>query len=574
MPNAGDISSILEAADTYKKSVNQNNVNLQSTYGNAIAQTEGLASIYETIGTNNVIIDQAKTASSQKIQQARLDTASKLGTDMSLQGNVLSSLISDQQEALHERNTQLQEINRKRAVGFFDDPLQWAVNQFTINDDIAKHNAANEVYQARRQQILDLNQETQQTVVTQNMLDTSATQASAKASADNAFLSAKVLADKERKDGIVYGAEQIKAAMTADNYLYQTVRDTFAAKQQAISTNLALERMAMEREQLDSRKQKEELGSSLDAWLIERYNKGVEGRLGSKAVAVSLDSDVGKRIVQLYKIGGELGDQVKSDVLRGKRALEMDPTGAFRSLAASPSDMLDMRTNSVPLVLTPAQEPIDKILAQTQDELSSAINELDPKKRLDKKDVNAVRAFVDNTANAKLAAQAKKINWKDSDNLLNINVASTELLSQPQIASLPITQKFILPRIQAGASMANPDAVFAALANAVIKGDLSYNEARDYPKVIAQAQAVNLATRQLSSFGFRLTPEMMGYNVELTTKPTGLFGKHEIVDISKDSSFDAAFNKYVSDKLAEQFRPKGRGQSPVGPFIDKSDILR
>ena len=292
-------------------------------------------------------------------------------------------------------------------------------------------------------------------------------------------------------------------------------------------------------------KDKEKMDAAqLDSYAFQTIELGRRNRLGSSYVPTDANSADAKLTLQLLKSGGDAGKLVNEDYLAGQRARLIDPSGNTRSLSASPANFADMVARKIPMDLPPAMESVKGVIGQAVSLAARAAN--DPQGNLDKKNKAAVDSFVNETAQKILDDQFKLVKPGDKTNVYQVPTPD-RLLQNPELKAtllpLPITQKVIIPALQANIDLSDPNTVWGLAMDAVQKGNLSYKEALSLSMFYSRAAAVNLAAKQIGSVG--LTPQR-GYNVPVTTDPTAMFSTQEPVDLTKADDVGRAMNKYLS----------------------------
>lgn len=533
-PTGLDLSSILQSANQYNQAVASATVGLQknATTGESVSNQN--ADLYNVIGTNATIIDQAKQNAELATQQARVKGANALGTNLKEQSEVLTSLADTIGKEYIARSQAKAAIDEKRSVSLFTDPLQWIMNQFTINDDIEAYNSHNENLASAKQQMADLNALTQSTNKTQNELSEPITAASIKASSDNLLATAQIKANEEKLKGLVYNSEGIKAALNADKEMMATAFSVFGAQKQEQNINIALAHLELQRQEFDWRKIEKEKGEAADAYLIDKINKGAAMRLGDSYVPIPPGSVKAAQIVSLIKSNSPAGKQFLEDFQIGDQS---DLAGT-KIIAPSPARAIDV-LNSMPVKLSPAQAPVKGVLDQTLQAVQAQIQagKLDPKNK------EGIQSFMNKTAQELLDSQAKLVKPGDSDNVYQIPALRTVIASSPTLQNLPLVQKVIGPAVATGADLNDPNQVFALTAKALTDKKITYPEALELTTLYQTAQNVNLEARQLPSLGLR---PKFSYNVKVQTNPIARFGDTEVVDVTKPDLVGRALNKYMA----------------------------
>jgi len=543
-PQGVDVASLLSNTSEYIQQVGQTTANLQAVDAKGAAIANASADLYKTIGDSAIIIDSAKQNAELNVQAAKAKAANALGTDITQQTELITSL---SQEALTQRATKSElykTIQEKQSVGLFDDPLGWLLNKFTINDDIAKFNAASMGEKIALDDMNVLNQATQSAMVTQGALFAPITQASVKASADKLASEAAIKANEERLKGLVYNAESIKAAMNGDKEILNARYSAFGAEKQQQQVEISLAHLELSRQEFNWKKLEKEKGEDADKYLIDKLNAGGRARMGESYVPIPYGSAKANGILQLLKSNSPAGKQFQEDYMIGDQSLAIDPSGNTRVLATSPARAVEI-LQTMPVKLSPAQEPVKKLLDQALQDVAATL-QTNPKLEGGKNKA-AVAEAINARAKELLAAQAKNVKFDDPSNVFAIPNVKTLVANSPVVANLPVVQKVLAPALAAGASLEDPNQVFALTAQALRDKKISYPEALEINTIYHVGQSANIAARQLPSLGFA---PIYSYNVKVDTNPNATFGASEVIDMTRGDQLGRAFNKYLSNTVS------------------------
>jgi hypothetical protein len=538
-----DLNSILQAAAQFTQ---QNNAGTAAIQQNAAQQQElagQSANLLVDIGNADQIIALAKDTAALKTQQASQKAANTFGTNMLAQGEQISRLAQIANQEFEAKDQLSQKIIQKQSVGIMDNPMEWLLNQFTIDNDIAEHNAHNQRGQAATQRIQELNQNTQATVQTQKMLDESVTQAAIEANQRKIADAAAVNANQAKLEGLKYNTEGIKAALAGAQANLQTTMTVFGAKKQEEQIGIALQHLSLSQQQFDLQKQKFEWEKEEkakqgqgDYWMIQNVNQGLMNLYGENAQLLEPGTTKATQILALMKNNLPGSEGFRAAFYSG---LNTNNTGV-KMIAATPGEAIElMHTLPGKMAFSPAQQPVKELFGQVvaaTQQAGAANPDMLKKPELRKQ-------FMSQFAQQLADEQAKQVKIGDRDNIYQIPSLSTLIQTSPVIAKLPLTQKVIAPAIKAGVDLSDPDKVFAVTATALRKGEISYREAVDLAAIYNVAQHTNIEARQLTSVG--IVPRF-SYNVRITTNPVATFGDTEIVDMTKFDAVGRSLNRYLS----------------------------
>lgn len=555
MPN---INPILEAAGNLQQQAQVSTNQIVDVFGalNALSREEAERQL--DIGNNLQIIEGVKQVAEKNTQEIKLRKANELGIDPSAKADVLTALAKTISESYAQKDAALQKIQQKRSVSFTTDPLGWLVNQFTINDDIKQHNAADARGDAAVAEYSRINTLTQASNLTHTQLQQNITEASIAATKQNIANTAAIQAKQALQRGLTYNAQGIQAVLSAKSQELSAVQAVFGAETSQAQLELALQNAARTREEFEWRKQEKSLQEQEDNVIIEKINRGAQIRMGEGAKLLRAGTPEAKTAISLLKSGSPVAKSIQDDYLRGEQGI----------LAPSPSLALDtIKTQSVNL--SPAQYPVRQVLEQ-------ALATVQNMPGFDPKNKAAVTAAIDSVTKQIIDGQLKKINPNDPSNIFNIPSLSQVIKNVPELQALPVVQKVLAPRAKAGDNLSQPADVFIAVAKAVQSGELSYAEALDMPLIYQRAVGINLAAKNLDNFGIVPSKELSkyGYRVELASS-TKLFAAKEIVDLTKIDMFARMLNKAMAQAAvdAQIERNKGAGLfGEVGRNFDSSSL--
>lgn len=543
-----NLNPILQAAQKY-------NVQAQSGAKEEIAidsrakeTTEANATLEETQGSNLALVNEVSNNAILNTQNNKLKVATQLGMNLDASSEMYTTLSRDINTAYTQKKAALDEIQKKRNVGFFDNPLEFIVNQFTINDDINKHNAANDQLNAAEEQLATLNTLTQSSAVTQGVLTQSVTQASVQASADAIRDAANIKANNERLRGYAYSTDAIKAALNASKETLQTTLSVFGAQKQEESVQIALAHLQLSREEFDWKKEEKDKGKDADKYLIDTINAGRKLRLGEQADILVPGSVRANTVLSLIKSNSPAGKEFQTDYLNGEQSIS---TGS-KLLATSPAAAIEL-LNTLPVNLSPAAQTTKALL----NTVLSAVQQDIAQGKLDGKNKDAIHAALNAKTVALINQQASRVVPGDDTNVFNIPPIRSIISESPTVAALPVVQKILNPAIQTGVNLNDPNQVFGLLTKGIQDKTITYPEALEITNLYQVGMRVNQATRQFTTLG--IVPKN-SYNVDITTGPSLGFFNKDIVDMTKPDLVGRAINKYLANQATGNQETSGTKQ--------------
>lgn len=548
-----DISNILESSNNFADNAQKAGQQLFDLNLDSAAIESNSAKLYQSIGANSNIIDSAKQNADLATQNARIAGANALGTNLKAQGEVLTGLSTDILSLMGQKRALAATIAQKQSVGFFDDPLQHIINQFTINDDIDKHNAVNEQLVSEQDQVETLNKLTQSTNVTQNQLNEPITAAAIAASASNTAATATINANKASQDALKYNAQGITAALGASKEALGAQFNAVTAQNQQQNIQIALDHLALARQEFDWKKEEKKIAdearaknASADDYMLDKVNDGLV-RMGMAPIPKT--SPKAGNILGLIKTGSPAAG-LYAEAFQVSNDSEL--AGGATILAPSPSRAAELFKALPNIKLSPAQLPVKDII----DSAASQVMETVKSGQINGKDKAVTDAAMKEAATSILSGYAKKIVPGDQSNPFQIPGIGALINAAPGLQTLPVISKVIAPIIASGADVSDPNKVYGAALAAVQEGTISVPEAIEgIAQLYRTGVKVNLEARQFQSLGMNLNPKkpgdasMMTFNAPIQINTAGALGfgvGKTIVDLTDEVSISRAFNKSLA----------------------------
>jgi hypothetical protein len=517
-------------------------------------------------------VQEAKNAADYATQLARVKAANAFGTNLKDSSEVVTGLAAAAQDAFTRKEEALKRIQEKESVNFLDHPIDYLVNQFTINRDISAHNIANQQMQDAQDRIQAINANTQSTVQTQNAISEPLTAASMEASARSAAVAATVNANQAKIQGLQYNVQGIQAALNAK-------KDVLGLMFQANQAQNAAESLSLQRQGLDLNKQEFEFRKKefqdkqddkheqqrLGQDLVDTINLGRKALLGPNAEP--LDDISGRMALAALKGKGTLSVELQKYYDAGERT-RLTGTVTIGGTPAAAAETLQ----TVPVQLNPTQGAIKSLLGQAARDTSMAIKNADiPGANkdpvfvgIDKKDKNSINAAFNAHAQQLLNAAAKVIKPGDADNPYQIASVNQLAATSPTVRELTVYQKVLKPLVDTGVQLNDPKQVMQVVGDAVAKGTITHRQALEMTTIYHVGVAANLAMRNFQGFGLKPS---YSYNAKVTTDPTA-WHTDEVVNMTDPGSVSRALVKLQAGMLRRNSSivgAKSRGED-VFPF--------
>jgi hypothetical protein len=496
----------------------KSNTALQSGMATVQADTAAQADLYttigqtyESIGKNNALIESVKLTGALQTQDSADLIAYSLGTDVTQSTNKLLGLNDRLQAGLATRDAALAVVNEKNRVGLFEDPLTWVLNQLTVNDDIAKYNAANAEVHGTTESIRVLTAATDAQVATTKALQHSVNAASIEAASANMANIANVHAMQAKTEGYKSNSAGVESAMRMTKDQLANAYTVYNAQQSAAAEGRANEQLAMQREQQKYQREVWEASTNeknmkklaLDEQLrvinIGRVNRGAPVLEGSGAA----------RFLTLRGTDGSIAAEFQDDYKRGSMTLVQNR----KVVSVDPASLLET-LNTSGIALTPAQAPIktamDAVKKQLAYDIQLANTATGPLKGA--KLTNELVANHANTLTREIfSAYSNKIVAADPDNPYNIPAIS-DIIKYPSMQNLPLVTKVLAPLLttpEGAKSLEDQKKLAAIVVSALESQKISYAEAVELPALYQVGNAVNNEAKQFKSLGL---PENNSYN--------------------------------------------------------------
>jgi len=493
------------------------------------ALSDNDASLQLDVGANNAIINQVKGQAALQQQAAALKAGAIFGTNIMDQGEQISGLAQVQANAYQQKMSALQDIQAKDSVGFMDNPLQYIVNQFSVNDDIRKHNAALDIQQAAGARIDELNQQTNATVTTQKNFEINVTQAAIDAGAKNTLDTAQIAANKAEMDGLGYNIDGLTTAVNASKEQTALNFQVLGAQNAQQQVSLAMQNFALHKQEFQWQQDKHDADVETDEMIADRIQSGLKVMYGDKAPDLTSSPKLTKQYLTL----------LKSNTPAGKEATDAYMAGQTGVIGGNPAQVIDSINSGISLNFTPAQEPVKKILDLATQTVQQGVAQGTVTKA-------NYQAALNQAVASRIADYSKDIEPGSATNPFNIGAVGT-LIQMPGVNTTPLAATVLAPAVAAGAKFDDPKQVYATALDAVNKGTISLADAADgIVSLYQKGVATNLQARQLTKFGI-VAPNMgMSYNTQIQTNPNALFGGNEIVNLTDKNAVMRAMNKTLA----------------------------
>lgn len=510
------------------------------------------ASVLNQVATDSSTVEAAQQAAALKTQAARVKAANIFGANLDAVNEEISTQAANATAAQQAKDDALKTIQQKSSVSILDDPLSWIVNRFTINDDIAKYNAADNQLSSANERIQSLNLNTQAAIKTQNEISEPITAASAAAAARNAAAKATIDANNQSIAGLGYNINGITATLNASKESLALQFQAQAARDTQTNIGIALQHLDLSKQSFEFQKQEWaqkqddiQAQQAIGKQVISSINAGRQARMGDKYTP--LDDSSGKVIMSAIKGNSPLSQEYQIDYANGQStqttgvaSLGNTPAAAYKTLSTVASN------------LPQVQDPVKAVLGQAVKEVNAAI--ANPAQAVASKDADLQglnpkdQATIDAAINAKFKTLMDKYSSNingDPNNPLTMPSINVLAANSPVIQSLPVYTKVLKPLLDRGVALDTPDKVFTAVSNAVINKQITMPEALEATTINQIGAKIKLQALNLPGFGYAPYP---GYNTPLTTNKSA-FDSSQVYDITKPDQYARALSISLASKM-------------------------
>lgn len=524
-----DLNPILQAAQAAQSTISSSSAGIISARNAQADLANSQADAQTAIGLNNAIVLNAQNSAALATQNAKLKAGAIFGADLSQQGEQLTEATQVWNTAYQQQLSAAQAIQEKDSVSFLSDPLQYVINQFTVNDDIRAHNAAMQVKDTAKAHIDEINAMSDATARNQINFSQSITQASIDAAAQTALKTAQIAADKAKSEGLSYNIEGLQTAINASKEDLAIKYNVLNAQTQQQNLQLALDNYSLHKQEFEWKKADRATQEAADEMIVSRMQKGLVSMYGATAPDLQNNPKAAKQYLGL----------LKSNTPAGKEAVEAFMLGGSGTFG-SPAGVVDLLKSGVNIKFNPSQEAIRSTMETATTELAGKIAS---GKVAKPSNAQESQAALNAEIRAKLDIMAKNIDPGSSSNVFNIG-STAALISLPGVRDTALVKTVLGPAVTAGAKLSDPTQLVSATVAAVNQGKIKLNDAIEGITTLYQKGVeTNLQERDFTKFG--ISPPRT-YNTSIQTNKTALFGGTEIVNLTDTNSVRRAVLKMMS----------------------------
>jgi hypothetical protein len=508
------------------ETVKSNDAKIQDSFNNTVATQRQLA-------TDAATVMRAQGLAKLQVEDALARTALQFGADLEDTTGLQRQLAERYLSARAEQRTALDQIQQKKSINFMENPLGYIMAQFTVDDDIAKQNAADSRATQAAQQIEETNKLIDARAVAAARLQRTVNASTIEAAARTAASTATLAAEEAARQSLVANSKSVQEIVNLRVADMQTAAAGYDAVIKQKSLEISLQNLKLSQEAAARDAQRLQLS--------EAESRRAEERARREGVVFDQTQAAGKYIQDMIILGyktmypnqpqkwevpnspkmlslisgkvpldGELKDAFEIGVLNSK----VDPTGGRRLLASTPIDGLRV------LRLRPELSSDAKVTVQLMtDATEAAMASTQYKQAVAAKNPEEANKIINEaikrTFQEKAAIVSDSTNPYYLPNIETIISTSPDLKRAVDANEFPVYSQVLRPLSAAGVSLNSPDLVFQALVRPVTEGKIPLNQAAiELATIYRQGQRVNIESKQMLNFG--IAP-IESYNVKINT---------------------------------------------------------
>lgn len=524
---------ILAAQASYNRTIDSSVAQEKKLTGEQTALYNANANLAEIIGGANAVVEATKGFGLAASQAATATAKSRLSLDIDGTTDAISTNMDAIDAALRRRNEVKARIDEKNKVNWWEDPVTWIMNQFTIGGDIQEYNSADRDIANAEEQIAFRNQALSATAKAQNDAAVTITTASAAQAAAAVALIGQLNANTYRIAGIQAGITGIQAVLSAARDKFTAFMSVDSAEQsrnsQAIALahlaeqqrefglnyDLHLKQFALEQERVGLALKKEALAEAADKDIIDTINKGRES--GGLA-PLNFNDGRAQMILSTMKSGRPL-DPLDAKAYEAGRASQ---ASGRNMVGVTPADALEFSA-AAPVNLSPQAKTVQTISQ------GIAAKVLDPRNpyQIDQKNKEIVKATINAQIHKELDRLAADPNPTDKNNPFTMPRIEDIAQYSAAVKTLPLWTTYLQPLAASGFNINDPDAVVQQMTTDIKNKKITLPTALDYSLIASVGMRLNQEQRRFIEQGYA-PPMVMNARISIDNNLRQI-----ITDISK-----------------------------------------
>lgn len=532
-----DAASIMANSLAFSRQVAQDT----STVTQAVKEQSDIGtdaiSKQDAINAADAIISSTQEAAKYQLQKDDQAAAAAFGINMNASNSIISTIANDIATNTSRGDAALARIRDKQSVGFFDDPLTYIGNLFTINNDIEDYNTSEAEVDRKTALMQRLQTITQEQFKVNAATEEVNTAATVQAFADKTAAASALALDKIKYENLQHNIEGVKAIQEMD---YRGL----LIQHQALATVDEEKRMDIQQQEMDMHKQafaiqlEERQGNmAADAAMIKQINLGlgVMGKNPVDAARWKVLSRVGgnalKQLQDAFIIGG-------NQAINGNSVLGTTPAAAgdviIRNQLAAPASESPVANFITQASISAKNNPMLKGNVAGQEQAANEIVH------------NAIFGRVDPATGKPAGGWISNIDGRDAANIYNAPDVKS-LANIPGFADTITYKNIIAPQLANGniPHITAPDLVeqmYTGMKNGILTPNQFVYELNAYGLA---SEAINNATKQYAKYGL---PPQSSFNVNLQLPSRGIFTPR----ITYDLTNPVDINNYLVKRMANE----------------------
>lgn len=463
-------------------------------------------------------------------QQQRVQAANAFGTNVGDVSDIITQLGQEmRQTAVQLTNAQDRVTEIEANSDLLTNPLGWFNDLLNGDAARAERDALAQKFDTTQKVAQGLNQQTQQTTITQNAISETLTVASIKQTADATKLLADAEASKQEVAAKQYGAAGIEVMRQVGAAEFNRQLQVYS---QVTEEQRYQEGAALRREQFDALQEQRKRGKLEDKEYTDATARVNEYRTKAGLPPVN-ETFVRRTLTQ----PGQLGDDIRRQEQSGMRIMG----GELSVFGATPAETFATIQKDQPK-LPDSYEPAKQVM---QEGIQAAAADIQKQALNPNSDIKKNPAEQARIVNESVRAVGKNYQANIQPNKGNPYEAPavSVVLGEPNgLKDSKFGQTVLQTLVSTDQNNPSPDMLLAASLSAVQAGQLSLSEARDGLTAFYQnAVAINNSTKGFVQLG---VPVQTGYSTKVSALKKQIFPDLATADFTGVGSalFDTAGN--------------------------------
>jgi hypothetical protein len=473
---------------------------------NAVAakkKASEISDIYKDVSSRAAAIEYQKGTAELQGQQALRKDAQALGVDPRASSDILDQVMGKIRENNATLLMQVDKVTAAKNLSLWEDPMEFMKANFFLPDEQRKLAATVDKAKILDATLQNLNQAVSQTAITQRALEETHTAATVQARTEIAAADALVRSKQAAIEGMKYDTQSQVALAEASSQQISALLQLKGAKdadirlQQSLEDNvLARERFSWDKATRETAVIAKAAGKTIDEQTREYINisRRTLGQPDLTAEEFAFHSKIAKKSPELsYHLENGM-----RQVTTGVATIGTTPAESLEVIKEFANNLPEIRNETIGFI-NQAEELLGK-------------NPVYAGAKPEEKAKQLNRAVKD-----QVILQHQNIR---KDSIFAIGDLSTYLGNKTgkgiaNLAALPISQKLLIPAIQAGQPLDDVKTILGLTVDAVSKRTITSNEALGLSTIYQKASQLNQSARGFTAFGIVLPKNGAEYNVRI-----------------------------------------------------------